>query len=81
MATQEERITTVEYGLKQFQTETIKAYQEMALEITMVKGLSEDSVKRLMTMKTTLDQHTTILHEHTALLTQILERLPKTPQS
>ena len=101
MPTQEERLETVEYGLKQFKTETIKAYQEMALETTMVKGLSEDAVKRLMVLKTTTDQRFTSidqqigemrqeigeirkdikdLHtksdEHTALLTQILARLP-----
>src|SRR5712691_533879 len=59
MPTQEERLTTVEYGLKQFKTETIKAYQEVALELTMVKGLCEDAVKRLMTLRTALDQHMT----------------------
>jgi hypothetical protein len=47
MPTQEERLETVEYGLRQYKTETIKAYQEMAIEITMVKGLTEDVVKRL----------------------------------
>jgi len=56
MPTQEERLETLEYGLKQYKTETIKAYQEMAMEITMVKGLTEDAVKRLMTLRTTLDQ-------------------------
>ena len=47
---------TLEYGLKQYKTETIKAYGEMAMEITMVKGLTEDAVKRLMTLRTALDQ-------------------------
>ena len=56
MPTQEERLETLEYGLKQYKTETIKAYQEMAMEITMVKGLAEDAVKRLMTLRTALDQ-------------------------
>lgn len=56
MPTQEERLETVEYGLKQFKTETIKAYQEIALEMTMVKGLTEDAVKRLMTLRTAMDQ-------------------------
>ncbi len=84
MPTQEERLETVEYGLKQFKTETIKAYQEMAMELIMIKGLTEDSVRRLMTMerdisqlKTTLGEHTvhlnrleTTLGEHTTLLTQ-----------
>ena len=56
MPTQEERLTTVEYDLKHFKTETIKAYGEMAMELVMVKGLTEDAVKRLMTMRTALDQ-------------------------
>ena len=47
MPTQEERLETVEYGLKQFKTETIKAYEETAIELLMVKGLTEDAVKRL----------------------------------
>src|SRR5712692_9915988 len=56
MPTQEERLETLEYGLKQYKTETNKAYGEMAMEITMVKGLTEDAVKRLMTLRTALDQ-------------------------
>ncbi len=56
MPTQEERLETVEYGLRQFKTETIKAYQEMAIEVTMVKGLAEDAVKRLMNLKVQMDQ-------------------------
>lgn len=85
MPTQEERLETVEYGLKQFKTETIKAYQEMAMELIMIKGLTEDSVRRLMTMerdmnqlKTTLDEHTvhlnrleTTLNEHTGHLNRL----------
>ena len=54
--TQEERLETVEYGLKQFKTETIKAYGETAMELTMVKGLTEDAVKRLASLKTQIDQ-------------------------
>jgi predicted nucleic acid-binding Zn-ribbon protein len=56
MPTQEERLETVEYGLKQFKTETIKAYGETAMELTMVKGLTEDAVKRLASLKTQIDQ-------------------------
>jgi ATP-dependent protease HslVU (ClpYQ) ATPase subunit len=56
MPTQEERLETVEYGLKQFKTETIKAYGEMAMELVMVKGLTEDAVKRLASLKTQIDQ-------------------------
>src|SRR5713226_1611272 len=56
MPTQEERLETVEYGLKQFKTETIKAYGDMAMELVMVKGLTEDAVKRLALLKTQIDQ-------------------------
>jgi len=50
MSTQEERLQTVEFNLRQFKTETIKAYGDMAYEIVIVKGLGEDSIKRLATV-------------------------------
>src|SRR5260221_8480844 len=56
MPTQEERLETVEYGLKQFKTETIKAYGETAIELVMVKGLTEDAVKRLASLKIQIEQ-------------------------
>jgi hypothetical protein len=55
MPTQEERLTILEYDLKQYKTETIKAYGEMAIEMTMVKGLAEDVVKRLASLKTEIE--------------------------
>jgi hypothetical protein len=63
MPTQEERLETVEYGLKQFKTETIKAYGEIAMELTMVKGLTEDAVKRLALLKTQIDQRFDTLNQ------------------
>jgi chromosome segregation ATPase len=51
MPTQEERLDALEYNLEQFKTVTIKAYGEMAMEITLVKGLTEDAVKRLAALK------------------------------
>ena len=56
MPTQEERLTILEYDLKQYNTETIKAYGEMAVEMTMVKGLTEDAVKRLASLKVQIEQ-------------------------
>ena len=56
MPTQEERLTILEYDLKQYKTETIKAYGEMAVELTMVKGLTEDAVKRLASLKVQIEQ-------------------------
>ena len=71
MPTQEERLETVEYGLKQYKTETIKAYQEIAMELIMIKGLAEDSAKRLMTMERDVSQLKTTLGDHTAYLNQL----------
>ncbi len=79
MPTQEERLNIVEYDLKHFKTETIKAYGDMAMELVMVKGLTEEAVKRLMNVGRTLDEHTTRLDRIEAMLTQILERLPEKP--
>ena len=56
MPTQEERLTILEYDLKQYKTETIKAYGEMAIEMIMVKGLMEDAVKRLASLRTQVEQ-------------------------
>ncbi len=56
MPTQEERLTILEYDLKQYKTETVKAYGEMAIEMIMIKGLTEDTVKRLASLKTQIEQ-------------------------
>lgn len=90
MTTQEERLETVEYGLKQFKTETIKAYGEVAMELTMVKGLTEDAVKRLALLKTQIDHSfervdtrldtiDTRLDRLENMLSQVLARLPEKP--
>src|SRR6266446_4770129 len=68
MPTQEERLGIVEYGLKQYKTETIKAYGEMAMELIMIKGLTEDSVRRLMTMERDMSQLKKTLGDHSAHL-------------
>jgi hypothetical protein len=90
MPTQEERLQTVEYNLQQFKTETIKAYGEMAIELVMVKGLTEDAVKRLALLKTQIDHQfervdarldtlNTRLDRVETMLAQILARLPEKP--
>ncbi len=90
MPTQEERLTILEYDLKQYKTETIKAYGEMAIEMTMVNGLTEDAVKRLASLKsqieqrferveTRLDAMDARLDRVENLLAQILARLPEKP--
>lgn len=81
MPNQEERLETVEREFWQFKAEAKDAYEEMALEVTMLKGLTEDSVKRLIKLERTLEQRFNRLEsrfdEHSLLLNQILERLPK----
>jgi chromosome segregation ATPase len=58
MSTQEERLQMVESGLKHFKTETVKAYGDMAVDLTLVKGISLKSMERLTIIETKLDNHT-----------------------
>ncbi len=57
MPTQEERLTIVEYDLKQFKTETVKVYGDMAFEMTIIKGLTENAIGRLSTLSNTTEKH------------------------
>ncbi len=56
MPSQDERLTTLEYNLDQFKAEATSYYQEMALQVTMSKGLTEDAVKRLMQLRVQVDK-------------------------
>jgi chromosome segregation ATPase len=56
MPSSEERLTTVEYNLDQFKAEATTYYQEMAMQVTMSKGLTEDAVKRLMQLRIQVDK-------------------------
>ncbi len=56
MPTQEERLDTVEFNLRQFKTETVRVYQDMAFEMTIVKGLTEDSIRRLSTLSSIMEK-------------------------
>jgi chromosome segregation ATPase len=56
MPTAEERLTTLEFDFDQFKAETTTYYQEMALQVTMSKGLTEDAVKRLMQLRVQVDK-------------------------
>ena len=56
MPTQEERLTKLEFDLKQFKTETIKAYGDMAFEMTIVKGLTENAIGRLAALSDTVEK-------------------------
>jgi len=90
MPTQEERLDTVEFNLRQFKTETVRVYQDMAFEMTIIKGLTEDSIKRLSTLNSSMEKRfdeadqrfegiDTRLDRVESMLAQILERLPKKP--
>jgi len=57
MPTQEERLQRVEFDLRQFKTETIKAYGDMAFEMTIIKGLTEMAIGRLATLSDTTEKH------------------------
>ncbi|HEY3994242.1 MAG TPA: hypothetical protein VGM01_15340 [Ktedonobacteraceae bacterium] len=75
MPTQEERLAAVEQNLMQFKTETVRAYQDMAMQITMLKGLTEPTIGRLASMQWQIDQRfnivDTTLNEHTERMKRI----------
>ncbi len=56
MPSTEERLTTLEYNLDQFKAEATTYYQEMAVQVTMSNGLTEDAVKRLMQLRVQVDK-------------------------
>ena len=56
MPAQEERLSLLEYDLDQFKAEATSYYQEMAMQVTMSKGLTEDAVKRLMQLRIQIDK-------------------------
>src|SRR5690348_16835166 len=56
MPTQEERLTKLEFDFDQFKAEATTYYQEMAMQVTMTKGLTEDAVKRLMQLRIQVDK-------------------------
>ncbi len=91
MATQEERLATVETGLATFQREMVAKTRETNENSTILLGLLykqsieiKDIHERLDTIeqdvrevKTTQVEHTTRFDRVENLLAQILERLPK----
>jgi hypothetical protein len=90
MPTPEERVTTLEYNLDQFKAEATTYYQEMAMQVTMSKGLTEDAVKRLMQLRVQVDKRFNSTDQQLAevkqelaavqtTLAQILARLPEKP--
>jgi hypothetical protein len=87
MATQEERLSGLEFDLKQFRTETLRVYTDLVYEVTILKGLGEDSIKRLAALQRETDRRFDLvsdrlsqmydeINSNTLLLHEILERLP-----
>ena len=86
MSTYEERLTTLEKNVTTLQKKTTDSIVEIDENTTILLGVIRRQGQdiRLMSERLeTLDQRVerleTILNEHTNLLTQILERLPKQP--
>src|SRR5260370_20658976 len=75
MPTQEERLQTVEFDLRQFKTETIKAYGDMAFEMTIIKGLTENAIGRLATLSDTTEKHFEQMDRRLERVEMHLERL------
>ena len=63
MPAQEERLTRLELDFNQFKAETTNYYQEMAMQVTMSKGLTEDAVKRLMQLRIQVDKRFTTIEQ------------------
>src|SRR6266849_9600917 len=72
MPTQEERLTTLEFDLDQFKAEATTYYQEMAMQVTMTRGLTEDAVKRLMQLRIQVDKRFTSTDQQLAEVKQDL---------
>jgi ferritin-like protein len=72
MPTQEERLTTLEFDFNQFKAESTTYYQEMAMQVTMSKGLTEDAVKRLMQLRIQIDKRFTSIDQEIAEVKQDL---------
>ena len=78
MPTAEERLTTLEFDFDQFKAETTTYYQEMALQVTMSKGLTEDAVKRLMQLRVQVDKRFNSVDQQ---LTEVKQELTGTKQN
>lgn len=72
MPTQEERLSLLEFDLDQFKAEATTYYQEMAMQVTMSKGLTEDAVKRLMQLRIQVDKRFTNTDQQLAEVKQDL---------
>jgi hypothetical protein len=79
MATQEERLTALEQTFATFRKENAAAIIEVEENTTIMLGVMRSQGRDIKRIHERLETMETQLNEHTALLTQILERLPQTP--
>ena len=79
MPTQEERLTALEKTFATFRKETAARTQEIEENTTIMLGVMRSQGQDIRRIFECLETIETKLDEHTALLTQILARLPKTP--
>ncbi len=79
MPTQEERLTTLEKTFTTFQKETAARTQEIEENTTIMLGVMRSQGRDIRKIFERLETIETKLDGHTALLTQILERLPQIP--
>src|SRR5579885_1227894 len=56
MAMQEERLQKLEHEFTQFKADAVQSHQDMAMQFTMVSGLTGDIIKRLKTFKQDTDE-------------------------
>ena len=52
----EERLAAVEVDLRQFKTDTVKAYGNLAHEVGIVRGLIETDIGRMATLSATMER-------------------------
>jgi uncharacterized protein YoxC len=50
MPAPEDRLNVLEHNFKQFKTDTIRAYQDLASELSMIAGLTDNTIGRLRTL-------------------------------
>ncbi len=93
MPTQEERLTTLEKTFATFRQEAGAHIKETEENTTIMLGVMRSQgqdIRKIFQRLETMDEHLNTIEqrldrletkfdEHTALLTQILARLPKTP--
>ena len=49
-------VRALHFNLRQFKTETVRVYQDIAFEMTIIKGLKEDFIKQLAALSSTIEK-------------------------